>query len=46
MAYAPVKEEVLSYAPRIMLLHDVISDEDIEWLKGMARPKVILTRPA
>ena len=38
--YAFVKEEVLSVDPKIMMLHDVISDKDIELLKNLAKDRV------
>ena len=36
----PVKIEIASLNPYIYLLHDVIRDEDIEFIKDLAAPRV------
>jgi len=36
----PVKQEFISLNPRIVIFHDIISDEEIETIKNMAKPKV------
>ena len=39
---APVKEEIIYDQPKIWVFHDVISDKQIEILKTLAFPKVVL----
>ncbi|XP_043465779.1 uncharacterized protein LOC122500757 [Leptopilina heterotoma] len=36
---APFKEEEIFLEPRILLLHDVISDKEIDIIKNLAKPK-------
>ena len=36
----PVKIEMASFKPNIYLLHDIIRDEDIEFIKDLAAPRV------
>ncbi len=36
----PVKQEVISLQPKIVIYHDIISDEEIETIKYLAKPKV------
>ena len=36
----PVKQEVISFQPKIVIYHDIISDEEIETIKVLAKPKV------
>ena len=38
--YAFVKEEVLNLDPRVMVLHEVISEKDMQLLKKMSMAKV------
>ncbi len=38
----PVKREQISLNPYIVMFHDVISDQDIETVKEIAKPKVIM----
>ena len=35
----PVKQEVISFQPKIVIYHDIISDEEIETIKFLAKPK-------
>jgi len=41
MKLMPLKEEVLFLKPKIVLYYDVLSDEEIEVIKGLATPRVI-----
>ena len=36
----PVKIELASFNPHIYLLHDIIRDDDIEFIKDLAAPRV------
>lgn len=46
MKFPPIKKELVSRNPYIVLFHDVISDQDIESIKKIAYPKVIMTTKA
>jgi hypothetical protein len=35
-----VKPEVVSWSPRIIVLHDFLSPEECEYLKAIARPRL------
>jgi prolyl 4-hydroxylase len=35
----PVKQEVISLHPQIVIYHDIISDHEIELIKRLAQPK-------
>ena len=35
-----VKQEAISFEPRIVIYHDIISDEEIETIKLLAKPTV------
>jgi len=43
--YAPIREEELSLNPRLVFLHQVLTDGEIEVIKSLARPKVCLLSP-
>jgi len=36
----PLREEVLHFKPRIVVYHNVLSDEEVERIKQLAIPKV------
>lgn len=40
LKYAPFKVEQMYITPDIFIFHDVLSDNEIDLIKGMAKPKV------
>ena len=41
MALQPIKREQISLNPPVTVFYDVISDDEIDILKSIAKPKVI-----
>lgn len=38
----PIKQEVVSLHPQLVIFHDIISDQEIETIKQLALPTVLL----